>query len=73
MKDVFGLRPGAPEVVACLLLKGTLDPQVRWLMAILRLWHHVLQLHPEKGDVDEIIEGAKGRLGIGAVHAFILD
>ena len=43
LKDVFDLRAGAPEVVTCLLQKGSLDPHVRWLLAILRLWHHVLQ------------------------------
>ena len=32
----------------------------------------MLQLSPEKSEVDEIIESAKGRLGIGAVHAFRL-
>ena len=69
VKDVFDLRPGAPEVVTCLLQKGSLDPHVRWLLAILRLWHHVPR---ERHEVEEIIESAKGRLGIGAVHAFRL-
>ena len=70
MKDIFGLRAGAPEVVSCLFLRGTLDAQLRWLMAIMRVWHHVLQTLPEKGEVDEVIEQAKGRLGLGAIHAF---
>ena len=70
VKDVFGLKAGAPEVVTCLFLRGTLDPQMRWLMAILRIWHHIMQLHPTKSDVDEIIEQGKGRLGKGAIYAY---
>ena len=70
VKDVFDLRAGAPEVVSCLLIRGSLDPQDRWLMSIMRIWHHVLQQHPSKEYVDEVIEQAKRRLGKGAVHAF---
>ena len=70
VKDVFGLKAGAPEVVTCLFLRGTLDPHMRWLMAILRIWHHILQMQPMKSDVDEIIEQGRGRLGKGAIHAY---
>ena len=70
VKDVFDMRAGAPEVVSCLLIRGSLDPQDCWLMSILRLWYLVLQQHPSKEYVDEVIEQARGRLGIGAVHAY---
>ena len=52
-----------------ILQKGSLDPQVRWLMAGMRLWHLVRREHPPQDDVDEIIENAKGRLGMIAVFA----
>ena len=70
VKEAFGLKAGAPEVVMSLFMNSTLDPQMRWLLAILRLWHHVLQRGLEKDEVDEVIEQARGRLGIGAVTAF---
>ena len=54
VKDVFGLKAGAPEVVMCVLTKGILDPHISWLLSVLRLWHHALQLHPPKAEVDEL-------------------
>ena len=45
------------------LQKGTLDPQIRWAIAGLRLWHVILQSHPLKEHVDEVIEAVRGRLG----------
>ena len=70
VKEAFGLKSGAPEVVMSIFMKTSLDPQVRWLLAILRLWHPVLQRGVDKPEVDEIIEQAKGRLGVGALSAF---
>ena len=70
VKEAFGLKAAAPEVVMCLFMNSALDPQMRWLMANLRLWYHVLQNGLEKEEVDEVIEQARGRLGIGAVAAF---
>ena len=70
VKDVFGLRAGAPEVVTSIFMNSTLDPQMRWMLAALRIWYHALQMGLEKELVDEVIEQAKGRLGIGAVFAF---
>ena len=69
VKEVFPLKP-APEVVTCLLQRGTIDPQMRWLLASLRLWFLVLKSKPEKSDVNSMIEEANGRLGIAAVAAF---
>ena len=51
VKDVFGLRAGAPEVVCPVCSsRGPLDPHIRWLLSVLRIWHYVLQLHPSKED-----------------------
>ena len=54
----------------CLLQRGTLDPFMRWLPALLRLWHHVLRTGPLAEDVTDIMETPKGRLGRGALEAF---
>ena len=70
VKEVFDIRAAAPEVLMSILVQGTLDPQLRWLMSILRLWFMALQDGLPKEDVDELIEQAKGRLGKGAVQAF---
>ena len=70
VKDAFGLRSAAPEVVVCLLQKGTLDPYMRWLIAGLRLWYHVLREGPTTDDVDEVIEEGKGWLGKCALESF---
>ena len=70
VKDVFDLKSAAPEAVTSLFVSGTLDPQIRWLLAILRLWYFAMQNGLLKEDVDEVIEQAKGRLGVGAVCAF---
>ena len=67
VKEAFGLKFGAPEVVMSIFMKTSLDPQVRWLLAILRLWRQVLQRGVDKTEVDEIIEQAKGRLGMGGL------
>ena len=70
VKDAFGLKSAAPEVVVCLLQKGTLDPFLRWHLAALRLWHYVLRDGPLPEEVNEVIETCKGRLGKSAVEAF---
>ena len=70
VKDAMGLKSSAPEVVVSLLQPGTLDPMVRWLLAGLKLWFHVLKCRPDKADVDEIIESGKARLGKTAIEAF---
>ena len=70
IKQALNQKPGAPEIITGILSHSTLDPELRWLMAALRLWHLVLQLKPPKDDVDTIIEEAKGRLGKSAVFAF---
>ena len=70
VKEAFGLKSGAPQVVTSIFMKTTLDPHFRWLLAILRIWHQVLQRVVDKDEVDEIIEQARGRLGVGAVDAF---
>ena len=70
VKEACRLKAGAPEVVMSIFMKSTLDPQMRWLLTILRLWHQVLQRGLEKDEVDDVIEQAKGRLGTGAVTAF---
>ena len=70
VKEAMGLKSSAPEVVVSLLQPGTLDPMVRWLLAGLKLWYHVLKCRPDKADMDEIIESGKARLGKAAIEAF---
>ena len=70
VKAALGNKAGSPEVLVNILQRGSLDPQVRWLMAGLRLWHFLQAESPSKEQVDEIIESAKGRLGMIAVFAF---
>ena len=70
VKEVFGAKSSAPEVIVNLFQQGTIDPCMRWLLSILRLWFRVLGQRPEKDDLDEVIESARGRLGKGAVVAF---
>ena len=56
VKEAFGLKSGAPEVVTSIFTRTTLDPHFRWLLAILRIWHQVLQRVVDKEEVDEVIE-----------------
>ena len=70
VKAALGCKAGAPEVITSVLQKRTLDPQIRCAMAGLRLWHVILQSHPLKEHVDEVIEAVKGRLGKVALFAF---
>ena len=70
VKEVLGLKSSAPEVVMSVLQPGTLDPVMRWIMAGLRLWYHILKTRPPKHDIDEIIESGKARLGKIAIEAF---
>ena len=44
----------------CVFMNSTLDPQMRWLLAVLRLWY---LCSAERA-------GERGRLGVGAVNAF---
>ena len=70
VKNVFGIPSAAPEVLVSVLQNGTLDPSLRWILAILRLWHQVLRSSPTVEDVTDVIETPRGRLGRGALEAF---
>ena len=39
IKVALDLAPGAPEIVYNVLVSSTLDPMLRWILSLLRLWH----------------------------------
>ena len=65
--SVLGLSLASPEI-ACNTLSPTLDPEMRWLFAGLRLWHEILKVGSHLAHL-ELALSKKGRLGLIARHA----
>ena len=56
----------APEILYNLLVKTSVDPSIRWLLASLRLWYLVLKQEPTPAEVDVLSHNSRGRLGMSA-------
>ena len=66
VKKAFGQQFAAPEILYNCALKSSLDPCVRWLLSVMRLWHHVLQQKPTESHLRLLTSSHKARLGWGA-------
>ena len=56
----------APEILYNMLVKTSVDPNIRWLLASLRLWYLVLKQEPTPAEVDVLSHNSRGRLGLSA-------
>ena len=62
LKRALGHPYAAPEVLYNVALNTTLDPELRWLLAGMRLWHEILKDNEDSLDVEVVLGGTKGRL-----------
>ena len=67
VKKTLGHYHAAPEILFNAFLTTSLDPCIRWLLAIARMWHAVLQHSPQEAHVNTILRRSQTRLGSGAV------
>ena len=61
-QSVFQSSFGAPAIVFNVLTYSSLDPEIGWLLAGLRLWFYVLASEPPEWQVALIVEHSKTRL-----------
>ena len=63
VKRSLGQRFAAPEILYNCLQASSIDPCIRWLLASLRLWFHVLKIGEDHDVLARIVRMCKGRLG----------
>ena len=67
VKKTLGHYHAAPEILFNSFLSTSLDPCIRWLLAIARMWHMVLQQPVQPDHVEAIKRRTQSRLGSGAI------
>ena len=67
VKKTLGHYHAAPEILFNAFLTTSLDPCMRWLLAIARMWHAILSQSPQEEHVNTIMRRSQTRLGSGAV------
>ena len=66
VKRALGHQFAAPEILYNCILKSSLDPCIRWLISVLRIWFHVLKDCPHPTMLETLLSSNKARLGAGA-------
>ena len=66
IKVALANKFAAPEILFNITCRASLDPFHRWMMASLKLWHTCMQTCENPLDLQAIIGGGVGRLGMAA-------